>query len=312
MLDDYQAVAAAFGPWDRLAGRADVEVFADHVGDRDALVARLQPFDVVVAMRERTPFGREVVSALPNLRLLVTTGPRNAAIDLVACAERGVTVCGTGALGHGTAELTWALILAATRHLPEELASVRSGGWMTAVGGDLAGARLGVIGLGRLGGQVARVGLALGMDVVAWSANLTAERCAEVGATLVSKDELLGSSDVVTLHVVLSDRTRGLIGAADLARMKPTAWLVNTSRGPVCDEAALVDACRSGRIAGACVDVYDREPLAAGHPLRSLPNVLATPHIGYVTARGYERFFKDVVDDIVAWLDGSPVRVLHA
>ncbi len=312
VLDDYQGVATAFGPWDRLAGRAEVQVFPDHVADLDALVRRLRPFDVVVAMRERTPFGRDLVTALENLRLLVTTGPRNAAVDLAACAERGVTVCGTGAASNGTAELTWALILAAVRHLPEELASVRAGGWMTTVGGDLAGARLGVVGLGRLGSQVARIGLAFGMDVVAWSANLTAERCADVGVSLVARDELLATSDVVSVHLVLSERTRGLIGAAELARMKPTAWLVNTSRGPVCDEAAVAEACRSGGIAGACVDVYDREPLAVGHPFRSLPNVLATPHVGYVTARGYERFFTEVVDDIVAWLDGSPVRVLGA
>jgi phosphoglycerate dehydrogenase-like enzyme len=221
-----------------------------------------------------------------------------------------VTVCGTGGVAHGTSELTWALILAAARHLPSELDSVRRGGWMTHVGADLHGARLGVVGLGRLGGRVARIGLAFGMDVVAWSHNLTEERCQAIGATLVSQEDLLASSDYVTIHLVLSERTRGLIGEAELGRMKPTAWLVNTSRGPICDEDALARACASGRIAGACVDAFDAEPLAPDHPFRALPNVLATPHIGYVTEQTYRVFFADVVEDIERWLDGDPVRVV--
>jgi phosphoglycerate dehydrogenase-like enzyme len=229
---------------------------------------------------------------------------------VVAGTEHGVVVCGTGGVVHPTAELTWALILAAARHLPSELGSVRNGGWMTHVGADLHGARLGVLGLGRLGGRVARVGLAFGMDVVAWSHNLTEERCRAVGATLVSKDELLVSSDYVTIHLVLSDRTRGLIGEAELERMKGTAWLINTSRGPICDEDALARACAGGQIAGACLDAFGEEPLAPDHPFRSLPNVLASPHIGYVTEQTYQVFFTDVVEDIERWLDGDPVRVV--
>ena len=310
VLDDYQRVATTFGPWERLSGRVQVECFSDHLDDAGQLAERLAPFDIVVAMRERTRFERPLVSQLFHLRLLVTTGSRNAAIDLGACAEHGVVVSGTRGVAHGAAELTWALILAASRHLEEEVSNVRAGRWMTTVGRDLRGSRLGVIGLGRQGRQVARVGLAFGMDVVAWSEHLTRERCAEVGVRLVTKDELLSTADFVTLHLVLSERTRGLIGERELALMRPTARLVNTSRGPICDEAALVLACREGRIAGACLDVFDDEPLPAGHPLRSLPNVLATPHIGYVTEHTYEVFFTDVVEDIERWLDGSPVRVV--
>jgi phosphoglycerate dehydrogenase-like enzyme len=227
-----------------------------------------------------------------------------------ACAERNVVVCGTGGVGHGTAELTWALILAAARHLPTELANVSGGGWMSTVGGDLRGHRLGIVGLGRLGAYVARVALAFRMDVVAWSENLTDERCQHVGVTRVDKDELLASSDFITIHLVLSDRTRALIGPRELGLMKPTAWLVNTSRGPICDEAALATACLDGRIAGACLDVFTAEPLPAEHPFRTLPNVLATPHIGYVTDETYRVFFTEVVEDIEHWLDGDPVRLI--
>jgi phosphoglycerate dehydrogenase-like enzyme len=310
VLDDYQGVADSFGPWSRLGERVSVSSFRDHLSEAGRLADRLEPFEVVVAMRERTAFDRVLLDRLPNLRLLVTTGPRNAVIDMRACAERGVTVCGTGGAAHPTAELTWALILAAARHLPTELASVRSGGWMTHVGADLHGARLGVVGLGRLGGRVARIGLAFRMDVVAWSQNLTEERCRAVGATLVTKDELLASSEYVTIHLVLSERTRGLIGQADLARMKPTSWLINTSRGPICDEDALARACASGEIAGACLDAFGEEPLDPDHPFRALPNVLATPHIGYVTEETYRVFFADIVEDIERWLDGDPVRVV--
>jgi phosphoglycerate dehydrogenase-like enzyme len=311
VLDDYQGVAKSFGPWSRLGDRVSVSSFRDHLDDEDRLVDRLGPFGIVVAMRERTAFDRGVIERLPNLRLLVTTGNRNAVIDLAACTERGVTVCGTGGVVHPTAELTWALILAAARHLPDELGSVRNGGWMTHVGADLHGARLGVLGLGHLGGRVARIGLAFGMDVVAWSHNLTDDRCRAVGATLVSKDELLASADYVTIHLVLSDRTRALIGEDELGRMKPTAWLINTSRGPICDEHALARACASRQIAGACLDAFSEEPLAADHPFRRLPNVLASPHIGYVTEQTYQVFFADVVEDIERWLDGDPVRVVR-
>ena len=312
VLDDYQGVARSFGAWAKLQGRVALEVFGDHLGDEAALVRRLRPFDVVVAMRERTPFPASVVSALPNLRLLVTTGARNAAIDVAACTGRGVLVCGTRGVSHGTAELTWGLILAAARHLPGELASVRAGGWMTGVGRDLAGARLGVIGLGRLGARVAEIGLAFGMDIVAWSQNLSDARCREVGVRRVTKGELLATSEFVTIHLVLSDRTRGLVGEAELAAMRPDAWLVNTSRGPICDEQALATACREGRIAGACLDAFSEEPLPAGHPFRTLPNVLASPHVGYVTSETYRVFFADVVEDVERWLAGDPVRVVTA
>ena len=310
VLDDYQGVARSLGPWAALGDRIELEVFGEHVGDESALVQRLRPFEVVVAMRERTPFPRRILSALPNLRLLVTTGGHNAAIDLAACTDLGILVCGTGGVAHGTAELTWALILAAARQLPNELASVRDGGWMTAVGRDLHAARLGVIGLGRLGARVARIGLAFGMDVVAWSQNLTEARCAEVGVSRVTKEELLATSEFVTIHLVLSDRTRGLIGERELDAMRPDAWLVNTSRGPICDEQALAAACRDGRIAGAYLDAFTDEPLPTAHPFRTLPNVLASPHVGYVTTQTYQVFFADIVEDIGRWLAGDPVRVV--
>jgi phosphoglycerate dehydrogenase-like enzyme len=311
VLDDYQAVAATYADWSGLPEPAEVVEFHDHVSDEDALVARLEPFDVVVAMRERTAFPRTVLERLPNLRLLVTTGSRNASIDVRAAAEHGVTVCGTGAHPSGPAELTWALILAVTRHVSQEDAAVRAGAWQLTVGTDLAGATLGVVGLGRLGEKVARIGQAFGMEVVAWSQNLTDERAAEVGVRRVDKDELLAAADVVTVHLVLSGRTRGLIGRSELARMKRTAFLVNTSRGPILDEPALIDALRDGTIAGAGLDVFDQEPLPADHPLRELRRAVLTPHIGYVTERTYEVFYRDAVEDVAAFFAGSPVRVIE-
>jgi phosphoglycerate dehydrogenase-like enzyme len=308
VLDDYQGVSGRYADWSTLPGPAEVTVFGDHLDDEDAVADRLGPFDVVVAMRERTPFPRGLLERLPNLRLLVTTGAKNAAIDVAAAAERGIAVCGTGAHPSGTAELTWALILAVARRLPEELANVRDGGWQTTVGTDLAGKRLGVIGLGRLGTRVARIGQAFDMDVVAWSHNLTDERAAEAGVRRVDQDELLRTADVVTIHLQLSDRTRGLLGAAELASMKPTAILVNTSRGPIVDADALVAALAEGRIAGAGTDVYDREPLPADSPLRTAPRLVATPHLGYVTEVTYEVFFRGVVEDVAAWQRGAPIR----
>lgn len=309
VLDDYQGAAARHPSWATLD--AEVVFFADHVPDADALVARLRGFEVVMAMRERSAFPREVLERLPELKLLVTTGPRNAAIDVAAANELGIVVCGTGYVMASTAELTWALILAAVRHLPAEHAAVRTGGWQQRVGGDLAGGILGVIGLGNLGAYVARIGTAFGMRVIAWSQNLTPERCAEVGAELVTREELLASADVVTIHLVLSDRTRGLIGAAELASMKPGAVLVNTSRGPIVDEAALIVALTEGRIAGAGLDVYDTEPLPAGHPLRHLPNLVTTPHIGYVTEKMYDVFFRESAENVAAYLAGQPIRVIE-
>ena len=310
VLDDYQQIAHRFADWSRVPD-AEVVVFGDHVADEDALVARLRDFDVIVAMRERTPFPRSLFARLPKLRLLVSSGVRNKSIDLAAATEHGITVCGTTNLATPAAELTWALILAAARHVPQEDAGMRAGGWQHTVGTDLAGATLGVIGLGRLGERVAKVGLAFGMDVVAWSQNLTDERAAEVGVRRVGKEELLRTSDVVTLHVVLSDRSRGLIGAEEFELMKPTAILVNTARGPIVDEAALIDALRERRIAGAGLDVFDVEPLPVDHPLRELRNAVLTPHIGYGTRGSYERYLGEPVDDVLAWLDGSPVRVMN-
>jgi phosphoglycerate dehydrogenase-like enzyme len=310
VLDDYQYVAATFADWSQLPEPVEVVEFSAHVPDEDRLVARLQPFDVVIAMRERTPFPRRVLERLPNLRLLVTTGMRNPAIDVAAARELGMIVCGTGAHPTGTVELTWALVLAVARHLPQEDASVRAGGWQQSIGTDLAGGVLGVLGLGRLGERVARIGQAFGMDVVAWSQNLTDERAAEVGVRRVAKEELLETADVVTIHLQLSERTRGLIGHAELARMKPTAILVNTSRGPIVEEAALVQALREGTIAGAGLDVFDTEPLPRHHPLRELRRAVLTPHLGYVTEATYRVFYREAVEDVAAFLTGSPIRVL--
>jgi phosphoglycerate dehydrogenase-like enzyme len=313
VLDDYQRAAASMADWSSLPSGTDVEFFDDHVADVDALTERLAPFEVVVAMRERTAFGRDVLERLPKLRLLVTTGPFNAAIDVAAAAEHGVVVCGTGGRLTPTAELTWGLILGALRHLTTEAAAVRAGGWQRRVGTSVHGRTLGLLGLGRLGALVARVGNAFDMDVVAWSQNLTDERCARVGGvTRVEKDELFRRADVVSIHLVLSDRTRGLVGARELSLMRPTALIVNTSRGPIVDERALVDALQSGTIAAAALDVFDEEPLPAAHPLRSLPNVLVTPHVGYVTDDTYRVFYGDAVEDIAAFLAGSPVRVIEA
>ncbi|GAA1313148.1 D-2-hydroxyacid dehydrogenase family protein [Pseudonocardia xinjiangensis] len=310
VLDDYQDVALRTADWSSVADAVDVDVFREHIDGEDALVDAIGKHEIVVIMRERTPFPRSVLARLPRLRLLVTTGPGNASVDMAAAAEQGVVVCGTGGTLEPTAELTWALILGLARSLPAETAALRSGGpWQQTVGTDIAGSTLGVIGLGRLGRQVAKIGQAFGADVVAWSQNLTAEAAAEAGVRLAdSLEELLEVSDFVTIHLVLSDRTRGLLGAPELARMRRTAYLVNTSRGPIVDEDALVDALRAGRIAGAGLDVFAVEPLPADHPFRSLPTVLATPHLGYVSRRTYDIFFREAVEDIAAFLAGAPVR----
>ncbi|NEK87642.1 D-2-hydroxyacid dehydrogenase family protein [Blastococcus saxobsidens] len=310
VLDDYQSVAADFCDWSQVPGPVEVVEFADHVGDEDALAERLHSFDVVVAMRERTDFRRSLLERLPNLKLLVTTGMRNKSIDVEAATERGITVCGTGANATATVELTWGLILAAVRSIPREDAGMRAGGWQQTVGGDLAGARLGVIGLGRLGSRVATIGQAFGMDVVAWSQNLTDERAAEVGVRRVERDELFATADVATVHLLLSKRTRGLIGADDLALMKHTAVLVNTSRGPIVQQQPLLDALHEDRIAAAALDVYDEEPLPADHPLRTAPRTVLTPHLGYVTRGTYEVFYGEAVEDVAAFVAGEPIRVL--
>jgi len=312
VLDDYQAVARRYGDWAALGDRVDLVVHEEHLADEDALVAALAGAPIVVAMRERTAFPRSLLERLEGLRLLVTTGPRNAAIDMTACRDVGVTVCGTGGAVQSTAELTWALILACARHLPTEVANVRGGGWMTTVGADLHGHTLGLCGLGNIGAMVGTVGRAFGMDLVAWSQNLTAERCAEVGAELVSKEHLFRRADVLSIHLVLSERTHHLVGPAELALMRPTSILVNTSRGPICDEDALARACAEGQITAAGLDAFGVEPLPADHPFRTLPNVVATPHIGYVSERVYGIFFRHIVEDIAGWLDGRPVRIVGA
>ncbi|WP_198598033.1 D-2-hydroxyacid dehydrogenase family protein [Blastococcus atacamensis] len=310
VLDDYQSVAADFCDWSQVPGEVDVVEFSQHLGDEDAVAAALLEFDVVVAMRERTEFRRGLLQRLPNLKLLVTTGMRNKSIDTEAAAECGITVCGTGSGATATVELTWGLILAAVRHIPREDAGMRAGGWQQTIGTDLAGARLGVVGLGRLGSRVATIGQAFGMDVVAWSQNLTDERAAEVGVRRVEREELFATADVVTIHLLLSERTRGLIGADDLALMKHTAVLVNTSRGPIVRQQPLIDALTEDRIAGAALDVYDEEPLPADHPLRTAPRTVLTPHLGYVTRGTYEVFYGEAVEDVAAFVAGSPIRVL--
>lgn len=311
VLDDYQQVWQRYADWSVLDGRAEITSFADHLFDEDALAARLSPFEVVVAMRERTPLPARLIDRLPNLRLIVTTGPFNAVIDTDHATAKGIVVCGTGGALHNTAELTWALILACARHVPAEDRTIKAGGWMTTVGTDLHGATLGLCGAGRLGGIVGGIGRAFGMSLVAWSQNLTDERAAEIGATRVDQETLFRTADVVSIHLVLSDRTRHLVGARELGWMKPSGILVNTSRGPIVDEQALADALATRAIASAGIDVFDVEPLPADHPFRSLDNIVTTPHLGYVTESCYRIFFGDVVEDIVAWLDGAPIRLVR-
>jgi phosphoglycerate dehydrogenase-like enzyme len=308
ILDDYQNIATSLADWGSLA--ADVVVFTTPFADADETVHSLAGFDVLVAMRERTRFPAEVLERLTDLRLLVSTGPANAAIDVAAARRLGITVCGTGYESHATIEHAWALILGAARNLVAEAESMRAGGWQLTVGEGLYGKTLGILGLGRVGSAVARVGQAFGMNIIAWSQNLTPETASAHGVRAVTKEQLFTESDVVSIHVVLSERTRGLVGAAELGSMKPSALLVNTSRGPVVDEAALVDVLREGRIRGAAIDVFDTEPLPADHQLRSLPNALLTGHVGYVNRDLYEIFYQDSVEDIAAFRARSPIRLM--
>jgi phosphoglycerate dehydrogenase-like enzyme len=302
ILDDYQNVSLQMADWSPLAGRAAISVFNDHLTEFDAIVDRLLPFDVVCVMRERTPLPRSVIERLPRLKLVASTGPRNAAIDVEAAAERGIVVAHTGYDARPTIEMTWALILASVRQVASENAHLRAGGWQHTVGDSLHGKTLGVLGLGNIGSEVARIGIAFGMEAIAWSKNLTSEKAQACGARLVSKEELFRNADIVTIHLVLSDRTRGLVGAAELQAMKPSARLINTSRGPIVDELALIEALRERHIAGAALDVFDVEPLPADHPFRSLDNMLCTPHIGYVTRDLYRTFYGDTVKNITRWL----------
>ncbi|HEY5789915.1 MAG TPA: D-2-hydroxyacid dehydrogenase family protein [Gammaproteobacteria bacterium] len=310
ILDDYQGVALELADWGSLPGAPEIRVFREPFADEAAAAAALAGYEVVCAMRERTPFPRSLFEQLPQLRLLVTTGMRNLAIDLDAARDHGVTVCGTASPGHPAAELAWGLVLALSRHIVSEDTRLRAGRWQTTLGSALHGRTLGVLGLGRLGGWVAGYGKAFGMRVLAWSTNLDDARCAEVGVERAGLDALLGEADVVSIHLVLGARYRGLLGARELGLMKPTALLVNTSRGPIVDEAALVAALGAGRLGGAGLDVYAREPLAADHPLLALPNTVLTSHVGYVTEQTYRVFYGETVEAITAWLAGRPVRVL--
>jgi phosphoglycerate dehydrogenase-like enzyme len=310
VLDDYQDAALASADFAVLDGRADVTVFRDHVSDEDELVRRLADFDVVIAMRERTPFSAGLLDRLPKLRLLITAGMRNASIDVAAAYQRGITVSGTGGSRAATAELIWALIMAVARRIPAEDAAIRAGRWQTTIGTELAGSTLGIIGMGNLGRSTARYAQAFDMRLLAWSTNMTSEQAAEAGAELVGKRELFERSDIVTVHLKLSDRSRGLIGADELRWLGPRGFLVNTSRGPIVDEAALVAALYDGTIGGAALDVFDTEPLPLDHPLRTAPNTVLTPHIGFVSEQSYAKIYSDAVEDVLAWLDGAPIREL--
>ena len=310
ILDDYQDCALGFADWASLDG-VEVKSFTHTITTTDELAEQLSGFEIIVAMRERTRFDAALFARLPRLQLLVTTGMRNAAIDLTAASTRGVAVCGTRSLSYPTPELTWGLLIALARQIPAEVAAMREGKWQTQMGLGLSGKTLGIVGLGKIGSQIARYAQAFGMPVLAWSRHLTDERCQSLGVErALSLDVLLQRADVVTLHLVLSDSTRGIIGPRELGLMKPAALLVNTSRGPLIDEASLLQTLIQNRIAGAALDVFDTEPLPASHPLRSLPNVVATPHIGYVCRENYQLFYGDAVEDIQAWLKGSPVRTL--
>jgi phosphoglycerate dehydrogenase-like enzyme len=311
MLDDYQGAALRFADWSVLSGRAEIKVFTAHIGPIDDLARRLASYEIICLMRERTAFTREVMGRLPNLKLIVTTGMWNAAIDLDGAAALGIMVCGTGATLEPTVELTWALILSALRNIPAELAAVRDGGWQITVGEDLYGRTLGIVGLGNIGRAVASIATAFGMKIIAWSPNMTSDVAAKSGATRVDKESLFRDSDVVTIHLKLSERSRSIVGAAELGLMKREAILINTSRGPLVDQTALMAALDGGQLARAAVDVYDEEPLPVDHPLRNFKNLIATPHIGYVSRRMYEVFFADTVENIVSWLDGHPIRIMN-
>lgn len=309
VLDDWQNVASEVVDWSVLESIGQVSFLHDYPADTETLAERLSAYQVICVMRERTLFDRALLERLPNLKLLVTGGMRNAALDVKAARALGIEVCGTDSYKHAAPELTWALIMGITRNLVSEANSLRAGGWQVGLGSDLHGKTLGLLGLGSIGKWIARYGQAFGMRVIAWSENLTEETASEVGVTRVSKQELFEQADVLSVHLVLGDRSRGLVDAQALGWMKPGAYLINTSRGPIIDEAALLDTLRQRRIAGAALDVFDQEPLPAEHPFRTLDNVLATPHVGYVTEHNYRTFFGQMIEDIQAWHAGAPVRV---
>jgi phosphoglycerate dehydrogenase-like enzyme len=313
ILDDYQNVAMDFADWSAIAKDVEIKVFNKPFASQDEAIKALQGFAIVVGMRERTPFPRKVIEALPDLKLLITTGARNNSFDVKACAERGVTVCGTGGAGSPTTSITFGLMLELTRRIGFENARLKAGApWQVTVGRDLEGLTLGILGLGKLGQRSAAVGKAFGMKILAWSQNLTEDKAKAAGADYVSKDDLFRNADFVTIHNVLSDRSRGMVGAKELGLMKKTAYLINTSRGPIVDEKALIAALQNKTIAGAGLDVFDIEPLPLDHPFRKMDNVVITPHLGYVSEQNYRKYFPDVVEDIRAWLDGKPVRVIDA
>lgn len=310
VIDDWQNVASGVVDWSVLEAVGQVHFLHDYPADTATMIERLREFEVICVMRERSSFDKALLQGLPKLKLLVTGGMRNAAIDIPAAKTLGIQVCGTDSYKHAAPELTWALIMASTRNLVAEANSLRAGDWQVGLGGDLHGKTLGILGLGSIGQKVAQFAQVFGMRVIAWSENLTPERAAEVGVTWVSKQALFEQADILTVHLVLSDRSRGLVDAQALGWMKPSARLVNTARGPIVDEQALVQALESGRLAGAALDVYAEEPLPADHPFRRLPNVLATPHVGYVSEQNYRQFYSQMIEDIQAWAKGAPIRVL--
>lgn len=311
ILDDYQNVALTMADWSKVKGDVEIEVFNEHLGGAEQVIAALKSFAIVCAMRERTAFSRTVIEALPNLKLLITTGMRNASIDLEAAKARGVIVCGTPGFGNATAAIAAGLMLELARHIGYENAQLKTGAiWQTTIGLDLEGMTLALLGLGRLGARMADIGRAFKMNIIAWSQNLTPDKCSEAGVGYVSRDDLFRRADFLSIHVQLSPRTRGLIGASELSLMKKSAYLINTSRGPIVEEAAMVAALAEKRIAGAGLDVFDIEPLPIDHPLRKLDNVVLTPHLGYVAEQNYRAYFAGMAEDIRAFLDGKPVRVL--
>jgi phosphoglycerate dehydrogenase-like enzyme len=310
VIDDWQGVASGVVDWSVLDALGQVHFLHDYPADTAVMIERLKGFEVICLMRERSTFDKALMQGLPKLKLLVTGGMRNAAIDIPAAKALGIQVCGTDSYKHAAPELTWALIMASTRNLLAEANSLRAGHWQMGLGGDLYGKTLGVLGLGSIGQKVAQFAQVFGMRVIAWSENLTPERAAASGVNWVSKRELFEQADILTVHLVLSERSRGLVDAQALAWMKPTARLVNTARGPIVDELALVDALSNGRLAGAALDVYSEEPLPQDHPFRCLPNVLATPHVGYVSEQNYRQFYQQMIEDIQAWATGTPIRGL--
>lgn len=310
ILDDYQNAALKMGPFDRLRSRAHLKVIDRHIADRETLARELAGSHVIVCNRERTPITRQLLETLPDLELIVTSGMRNNSIDLDAARARGVAVCGTATLGYPTAELTVGMILGWFRNIPAEVANLRAGRWQQTVGVGVRGKTLGIVGFGRIGADVAKVALALGMNVLAWSRSMTAEKAAAAGVSMASLDQVLAHSDVVSIHLLANEQTRGVIGAREIGLMKPNALLVNTARASLVDQQAMIEALRAGRIGGAALDVYDIEPLPATHPLLEAPNTLLTPHLGYVMEENYRLTFGQCVEDIEAWLDGKPIRLL--